>query len=155
MIFIHIFGECPVKLRKSEIDTGRIHDPNGWIHWKYCSLAKEGLSAGVRPEAAKGESARHLGIVSFSWCQLLEDDWIGCFWKMIGLAVGLKWFRALFWGEVHSAKRQRTGWPGTDCLRAPWVQGAKPQSAVVTEVSWNDFATMFLCPRKPQEIEWL
>lgn len=82
MIFIHIFGECPVKLRKSELDTGRIHDPNGWIHWKYCSMAKEGFSAGVRPEAAKREGARHLGIASFSWCKLLGDDWIGCFFPI-------------------------------------------------------------------------
>ena len=63
MIFIHIFGECPVKLRESELDTGRIHDPNGWIHWKYCSVAKENFPAGVRHEAAKGEGGRHLGIV--------------------------------------------------------------------------------------------
>ena len=81
MIFIHIFGECPVKLRKPELDTGRIYDPNGWIHWKYCSVAKEGFNPGVRPEAEKGGGGRHLGIVSFSWCKLLGDDWIGCFFS--------------------------------------------------------------------------
>ena len=70
-----------MKLRKSELDTSRIHDPNGWIHWKYCGMAKEGFSAGVRPEAAKREGARHLGIASFSWCKLLGDDWIGCFFS--------------------------------------------------------------------------
>ena len=85
MIFIHIFGECPVKLRKSELDTGRIHDPNGWIHWKYCSVAKESFPAGVRHEAAKGEGGRHLGIVSFSWCKLLGDDWIGRFFFQLNL----------------------------------------------------------------------
>ena len=79
MIFIHIFGECPVKLRKSELDTGRIYDPNGWIHWKYCSVAKEGFNPGVRPEAEKGAGGRHLGGLF---------HFLGVnFWEMIGLVV--------------------------------------------------------------------
>ena len=48
---------------------------------KYCSVAKESFPAGVRHEAAKGEGGRHLGIVSFSWCKLLGDDWIGRFFS--------------------------------------------------------------------------
>ena len=41
-------------LRKEDFDSGRVSNPNGWIHWKYnkmCSVAKEGRNSRIRDEA--------------------------------------------------------------------------------------------------------
>ena len=78
MIFIHIFGECPVKLRKCELDTGRIHDPNGWIHWSIAAWPKKVslLVFGMKPRREK--VADTWGLFHFLGVN---------FWEMIGLAV--------------------------------------------------------------------
>jgi hypothetical protein len=61
-------------------------------------MAKESFPAGVRHEAAKGEGGRHLGIVSFSWCKLLGDDWVGCFFP-IKLVDGIELISSIVLGS--------------------------------------------------------
>lgn len=45
-------------LRKEDFDSGRVSNPNGWIHWKYnkmCGVAKEGRNSRIRDEAKEGQ----------------------------------------------------------------------------------------------------
>ena len=46
--------------RKREVETGKVSDPNGWIHWKYISrVAAQGSDPGVWDETQKGTQQGH------------------------------------------------------------------------------------------------